>query len=124
MKNKFLTITAIICSVFVCFSLDPVFSQSADKIINLHTDGAYIVGLDERPIELKVSNEKVIRAEVVTNLYSPESQIVIKSLEEGISYITFKTKSKPHSIKVLVDNNSPVDKDLTEIDKVREPKNN
>ena len=121
MKKFFLTITAIIFSVFVTSCLNPAFCKNADKVINLHTDGAYLVGLSERPIELKVSNENVIRAEVVTDLYSPEAQIVIKTLEEGISYITFKTKSKPHSIKVLVDNNSPIDKDLTEIDKVKEP---
>lgn len=123
MKKRFLIYTAIILIV-ICTCLCPAFCQNAERVINLHTDGAYMIGLSERPIELKVSNENVLRAEVVTNLYSPESQIVIKSIEEGISYITFKTKSKQHSIKVLVDNNSPVDKDLTEIDKVREPKNN
>ena len=121
MKKIFLTITAIIFSLFICFSHCPALCQNIDRVINLHTDCAYMLGINERPIELKVSNEKVIRAEVVTDLYSPESQIVIKSLEEGISYITFKTKSKPHSIKVLVDNKSPADKDLTEIDKVKEP---
>lgn len=123
MKKSFLIHTAIILAV-ICTCLCPAFGQNAEKVINLHTDGAYMIGLSERPIELKVSNENVLRAEVVTNLYSPESQIVIKSLEEGISYITYKTKSKMHSIKVLVDDNAPVDKDLTEIDKVREPKNN
>ncbi len=121
MKKFFLTITIIIFSIFIYSCQKPAFCQNVDRIVNLHTDGAYILEMNERPIGLKVSNEKVIRAEVVTDLYTTESQIVIKSFEEGISYITFKTKSKPHSIKVLVDNNSPSDKDLTEIDKVKEP---
>lgn len=91
------------------------------RIINLHADGAYILNLDNRPMELNVSNKNVINAEVLTELYTSDSQLVLRTYQEGISYITFRLKNKLNTIKVLVDNNAPVDKDLIEIDKVKEP---
>lgn len=120
MKKILLTLNSVIL-LFICACIYPAFCQNTDKTFNIHTDGAYMISINERPLELKVTNEKVIRVEVITDLYSPESQIVIRSFGEGISYINFKTRTKSHSIKVLVDNNSPVDTDLTEIDKVKEP---
>lgn len=102
-----------------------LFSAFAEqvRVINLHSDGAYILYVDNRPMELDVSNKNVIDAEILTELYTPESQLVIRTFQEGISYITFKLKNKSNTIKVLVDNKAPVDKDVIEIDKVKEPGN-
>ena len=91
------------------------------KVINLHTNGAYILDLKYRPLEMNVSNKNVINAEVATELYSPQSQLVIRTYDEGISYITYKIKNQKAVIKVLVDNNAPVDNEVVEIDKVKEP---
>lgn len=94
-------------------------AKEPDKTINLHTDGAYILLLNTRPIEMTISNPQIINAEVTTEIYSQDSQIVIKTLTEGIAYINYKLKNAPQTIKVLVDNNAPVDKDVIEIDKVK-----
>ena len=94
-------------------------AKEPDKTINLHTHGAYILLLNTRPIEMTISNPQIINAEVTTEIYSQDSQIVIKTLTEGIAYINYKLKNTPQTIKVLVDNNAPVDKDVIEIDKVK-----
>lgn len=96
------------------------FAQQT-RVINLHSDGAYILNMDNRPMELDISNKNVVNAEVLTELYTPDSQLVVRTFQEGISYITFKLKNKPNTIKVLVDNRSPVDKEVIEIDRVKEP---
>ncbi len=116
-KNIFIT---LILSLILGWNS---FSSAATDVINLHTDSAYIMSVQNRPMQLKVSNENVIKAEVVTDLYTPESQIVIRSFEEGISYVTFKIKGTMQTIKVLVDDKAPVDKNLTEIDRVKESDN-
>ena len=90
-------------------------AKEPDKTINLHTDGAYILLLNTRPIEMTISNPQIINAEVTTEIYSQDSQ----TLTEGIAYINYKLKNTPQTIKVLVDNNAPVDKDVIEIDKVK-----
>ena len=101
-----------------------VFAVEVNKTINLHSGCAYLYNLDKRPMDMKVSNPNVLKSEAVTEIYSPESQRVLTTLEEGISYVSFKQGGKPYTIKFLVDDKQPVDASVVEIDMIKDTAKN
>lgn len=96
-------------------------AEKNTSVFNLHTDGAYVLDLDSRPMDLQITNKNVVNAEAVTDIIGTESQLVITTFNEGISYITYKSNNVIHTIKILVDNKEDVDENLLEIDKIKEP---
>lgn len=118
-KTVLFTITALIINL-LCFSIT-FAAEKSTSVFNLHTDGAYVLDLNYRPMDLQITNKNVVNAEAVTDILGTESQLVIRTFDEGISYITYKSNNIVYTIKVLVDNKEPVDDSLLEIDKVKEP---
>ena len=116
MKKIILILILTLISQAVSFA-----AENSPSVINLHTDCAYVLDLDSRPMELQITNKNVVNAEIVTDILGVESQLVINTFNEGISYITYKANNITYTIKVLVDNQEPEDKNLLEIDKVKEP---
>lgn len=112
MKKIFLFILIILPQIF-----SSVFAEDS-SVYNLHTNSAYILDLSNRPKDLQVTNPSIIKAETVTDIFSTDSQLVIKTFDEGISYITYKFDEQAFTIKILVDNKST--EDLLEIDKPKE----
>ena len=110
MKRLLIILTLIILPLF----LGSVFAKDT-PVYNLHSEGVYLLSVGHRPFDLSVSNTDVIKVGVVTDLFSTNTQLVLQSVKEGISYITYKVDDKEYVIKILVDNNSNVD--LIEIDK-------
>lgn len=107
--------------LFILITLPQIFSiafAEDSAIYNLHTNNAYILELTVRPMDLQITNNSIIKAEVVTDIFTTNSQMVITTFDEGISYITYKSNNKPYTIKILVDNKANVD--LLEIDKPKE----
>lgn len=118
-KAVIYAVTALIFSLL--FSTALFAAEKNTSVLNLHTDGAYILDLSSRPMDLQITNKNVINAEAVTDILGAESQLVITTFNEGISYITYKSNNVIHTIKILVDNKEQVDENLLEIDKVKEP---
>lgn len=116
MKKIILILTMLLLPQFFSHAS----AQEPVKTINLHSGAAYILDFDKRPIELQVTNPRILKAEVTTEIFSEESQIVIRTYEEGISYITFKNGNTPKTIKVLIDNKAPLDDSVIELDTVKE----
>ena len=112
MKKIILFILIIFPQIF-----SSVFAEN-NSVYNLHTNNAYILDLTVRPMDIQITNNSIIKVEVVTDLFTTNSQLVIQTFDEGISYITYKSNEKSHTVKILVDNKSDVD--LLEIDKPKE----
>lgn len=115
MKKLIILFTTIILTQVFCVAL----SQN-EKVYNMHTDKAYIIDLDVRPMDMQITNFNVLKVTTVTDIFSNNSQLIIETFEEGISYISYKFKNKSYKVKVLVDNNSKQDENLMELDKIKE----
>lgn len=110
MKKSLDILILMILPLFFC----SVFAKDI-PVYNLNSNGAYILQINHRPFDLAVSNTDILKVSVVTDLFSTNSQLVLETFKEGISYITYKANDNSQTIKVLIDNKSNVD--LVEIDK-------
>ena len=109
--------------LLVTIILTQVFSMALSqdvKVYNMHTDKAYIIDLDVRPMDLQITNSNILKATTVTDIFSNNSQLIIETFKEGISYISYKFKDKSYTVKVLIDNNAEQDESLMELDKIKE----
>lgn len=114
----------LISALLLLFAIQTqVFSLETETTINLHANCSYILDLEKRPIDLQVTNPRILEADSTTEIYSQQSQLMLTTLDEGISYVTFKLGNIHHTIKVLVDNNEEIDSSVTEIDTIKEPVN-
>ena len=110
MKKLFDILILAILPLFFC----SVFAQDV-SVYNLNSQNAYILAINGRPFDLSVSNPDVLKVSVVTDLFSTNSQLVLETFKEGISYITYRLNDKEQVAKILVDNKSVVD--LIELDR-------
>lgn len=115
MKKIILT-TLILLTAQTCVS-----AMDTEKTINLHTNTSYILDLDKRPMDLQITNPRILEAEATTDIFSEQSQLMLTTREEGISYVTFKQGKINRTLKILVDNNEKVDESVIEIDTIKEP---
>lgn len=114
----------LISALLLLFTIQTyAFSIETEKTINLHSNSSYILDLKKRPIDLQVTNPRILEADSTTEIYSEQSQLMLTTTDEGISYVTFKQGNINHTIKVLVDNNEKIDSSVTEIDTIKEPVN-
>ena len=89
----------LIVSLFFMFQAQ-VFSVESVCDLNLNSNNSYILILPYRPLELKSSNNEVVRVESVTNFDEDDSSILITTFKEGISYISFMQKTKEITSKL------------------------
>ena len=111
----------LIVSLFFMFQAQ-VFSVESVCDLNLNSNNSYILILPYRPLELKSSNNEVVRVESVTNFDEDDSSILITTFKEGISYISFMQKTKEITYRFLVDDLSKEDISLIKLDKFIMPK--
>ena len=96
------------------------FAIESGAVLNLHTGESYVIDLDARPKDIQNSNPRIVKAESVTEISSPKSNLVITTYEEGIAYITFKINEKVITFKVLIDDKADEDENLIKLDKPEE----
>lgn|SRR5574344_1630850 len=117
MKKLILTlILLLIPNLYSC-----AFGIESDKTINLHSENAYILELPQRATNIQITNPRILEAEINTDIFTNDAQIILKTSDEGISYLSYKTDNKTITVKVLIDNNADVDDSVIEIDQVKEP---
>ena len=106
--------------VLMFVSLQSVAAENV-RVMNLHTGDSYIIPLKNRPLNLKNSNENIVSAEPVTNIFDADSSILLTTYKEGIAYITYKQKNETYTLKLLIDNKAIEDNDLIKLDKAEKP---
>lgn len=115
MKKLMLTTLILLTAPACAFALD------TEKVLNLHTNSSYILDLDKRPMDLQVTNPRILEAEATSDIFTEQSQLMLTTSEEGISYVTFKQGKVNHTLKILIDDNEKVDDSVIEIDTIKEP---
>lgn len=113
---KKILLTTLLILTTQCYAL----ANEPDKTINLHTNSSYILDLEKRPMELQITNPRILEAEATTDIYSEHSQLMLTTFNEGISYVTFKQGKINHTLKILIDNNEDLDKSVIELDTLKE----
>lgn len=116
MKKLILLMTFIILCPNVANALEN------SSVMNLHTNEAYVVDLNARPMELQNSNPRIVKTEAVTDIYPEDSSLLINTFEEGISYVSFKLNGKLKTVKILIDDKGVEDEGLTKLDKIEDNK--
>lgn len=95
----------------------PCLALENNSTINLKTGDTYIIPLKNRPLNLQNSNTRIVKVDAVSGIFEEDSSIMITTIDEGISYITFKQKDLDVTIKLLIDNQAKTDNDLLILDK-------
>lgn len=85
-------------------------------ILNLHTKESYVVDLNARPKDLQNSNQRIVKVDVVTEIETTDSDLIITTFEEGIAYITVKLNEKNVTIKLLIDDKGDETQDYIKLD--------
>ena len=116
MKRFFITLTVLIITL-------PCSAIETGTVLNLETQNSYIIQLQNRPLNIENSNSKIVTVDAVTGINASDSSLLITTMEEGISYVTFKENNKEITIKLLIDNKAGADKDLLILDKPMDMKN-
>ncbi len=116
-----------ILTLFFILSLQnliPVFAITAQKTINLHSDGVYVLSTEARPKNIEVTNPNILEVTSTSDSFSPTGQLLFTTYNEGISYVTYKygKANTDYTIKVLIDNNQSVDQSVIELDTIKEVK--
>lgn len=101
-----------------------VFALTPQKTINLHAGGVYILEVDARPKDIQVTNPNILEVTSTSDSFTPTGQLVLRTQQEGISYITYKygKSNAKYTIKVLIDNNQSVDGSVFELDTIKDVK--
>lgn len=101
-----------------------VFAITPQKTVNLHTGSVYILSVDARPKDIQVTNSNILEVTSTSDSFTPRGQLVLTTLQEGISYVTYKygKTNLEYTIKFLIDNNQPVDKSVIELDTIKDIK--
>lgn len=112
MKKLILILATII------FAQAPNYAFENGTVLNLHSEKTYVIDIEGRPNDIQVSNKRISTVNSTTELYSDESQLLITTSEEGISYVTYKIKNVTKTIKLLIDNKADEDPNLWVLDEV------
>lgn len=104
------------------FTVSQAFALNPQKTINLHSDGVYILNVEKRPQDIQVTNPRILEVTSTGDIFSANSQLVLTTQEEGISYVTYKQGDITYTIKVLIDNQEEVDSSVIELDTIKELK--
>lgn len=113
-KLILLTIILILSQLFLF-----AYAEEND-VLNLHSNNSYILELNTRPFDVQITNPRIIKTEITTDLYTNNSQLILTTIQEGISYVSYKTNNIIRTIKILVDNQAPITQTVIEIDKPME----
>ncbi len=110
---------AIFC-LLIASTGSSALALEPQKTINLHSDGVYILSIEKRPIDIQVTNPRILEVTSTSDIFSTSSQLVMTTQEEGISYITYKQGNVTYTIKVLIDNQQDVDSSVIELDSIKD----
>ena len=84
----------------------------------------YILEVDARPKDIQVTNPNILEVTSTSDSFTPTGQLVLRTQQEGISYVTYKygKSNAKYTIKVLIDNNQSVDGSVFELDTIKDVK--
>ncbi len=99
-----------------------VFALEPQKTLNLHSGNVYVMSIDSRPKNIEVTNPAVVEVTSTSDSFTQTGQLVFNTLQEGISYVTYKhgRNNASSTIKVLVDNHQAVDASVIELDIIKD----
>ena len=108
--KKFLTLT-----LALFFPL--AASAFQDCNLTLKKKEAYMLFIDERPIQMTVSNPNVMSVQLASDLFNVSHHIVIKTYSTGQSDLLISTdEGKKYTVKVNVETNPVISNEVFEVD--------
>lgn len=108
--KKFLTALVLCLIPLNAFAFD-------DTNLTLKKGEAYMLFIDERPVNMVVSEPKVLSVQTAADLYNVSQHLVIRTYSTGESNIVITTNKKNvYTVKVKVENDSIVSNEVFEID--------
>lgn len=85
--------------------------------LTLKKNEAYMLFIDEKPVEMVVSQPKVVNVMLSSDLYNVSHHIVIKTFSKGKTDIFITTvKGNKYTIKVDVEENPIISSEVFELD--------
>ena len=76
-----------------------------NKDLTLSVNTPHLLAFDEKIVRYKFENEKDFRAEILSNIFNPRQELLIKPLKSLNNNLTVWTESKIYNIKILFEQN-------------------
>ena len=76
-----------------------------NKDLTLSVNTPHLLAFDEKIVRYKFENEKDYRAEILSNIFNPRQELLIKPLKSLNNNLTVWTESKIYNIKILFEQN-------------------
>ena len=108
--KKLLTLTIALFFPLAAFAFQ-------DCNLTLKKKEAYMLFIDERPVQMTVSNPKVMSVQLASDLFNVSHHIVIKTHSTGKADLLISTASgKNYTVKVSVETNPVISNEVFEVD--------
>lgn len=89
--------------------------------VDLKKDSCYLLLLDDEAVDFSVSNPNIIRFQLVNTLIDDKQELILQTLNPGVTTFDVKTKTSLHKYKFsILDNANPLCENIFEIEKPKE----
>lgn len=104
--------------IFLCTLFNTIGTAFAvqTKNLTLKNDDEYILFMDSRPMQIQISNPRLVKVQVVSDIFNTDSKVIIKTYDKGTTNIFLKTKTDGLMLNVSITDKANLNDNIMQID--------